>query len=190
MFDYVPVTEVETDPGSPSRSSLWKRWWKNPIAMFEGAAGAPRIRGEAVALWPQLPVLTVAASDAYDLTEGLPATVGTPDTTVTGGYVLAHSWYVGCYTGAIRFRATHASVAVGGGVGVGSNLILQKNSVTVASFTATSEAFRLVDVLVVPGETVQWWHKTPMSSDTSKVYFPAARASNAYVAQPLWRRAL
>ena len=47
MTDYNPITEAETDPEAPSKSSLWKRWWKNPIAMFEGALGAPRILADA-----------------------------------------------------------------------------------------------------------------------------------------------
>lgn len=49
MTDYIPITEAETDPEAPSTSSLWKRWWKNPIAMFEGAAGAPRLQNAALA---------------------------------------------------------------------------------------------------------------------------------------------
>jgi hypothetical protein len=43
MTDYVAITETETNPGAPSRSSLWKRWAKNWIAGFEGAALAPRL---------------------------------------------------------------------------------------------------------------------------------------------------
>ena len=46
MTDYNAITELETNPGAPGTSSLWKRWWKNPLAMFEGAVGAP-------GLWPR-----------------------------------------------------------------------------------------------------------------------------------------
>jgi hypothetical protein len=48
-MDYIPITEAETDPEAPSTSSLWKRFWKNPLAMFEGAAGAPRLQAGAIA---------------------------------------------------------------------------------------------------------------------------------------------
>lgn len=51
MHDYIEITEAETDPESPSTSSLWKRWWKNPLAMFAGAAGAPRLHHEALGDW-------------------------------------------------------------------------------------------------------------------------------------------
>lgn len=44
MTDYTAITELETNPGAPGTSSLWKRWWKNPLAMFEGAVGAPRLQ--------------------------------------------------------------------------------------------------------------------------------------------------
>lgn len=44
MTDYIAIDESETNPFAPSRSSLWKRWSKNWIAGFEGAAGAPRLR--------------------------------------------------------------------------------------------------------------------------------------------------
>lgn len=43
MFDYSAIAESETEPGAPSKSSLWKRWAKNWIAGFEGAVGAPRL---------------------------------------------------------------------------------------------------------------------------------------------------
>lgn len=41
MTDWNDITEAETDPGAPGTSSLWKRWWKNPMAVAEGSAGAP-----------------------------------------------------------------------------------------------------------------------------------------------------
>lgn len=44
MTDYIAILETETNPGAPSKSSLWKRWAKNWIAGFEGAIGAPRLQ--------------------------------------------------------------------------------------------------------------------------------------------------
>jgi hypothetical protein len=48
MTDYSAIIETETDPGAPSKSTLWKRFWKNPLAMFEGAVGAPRLMDAAL----------------------------------------------------------------------------------------------------------------------------------------------
>lgn len=44
LFDYTPITEAETDPEGGGTASLAKRWWKNPIAMLQGADGAPRFQ--------------------------------------------------------------------------------------------------------------------------------------------------
>lgn len=43
MTDFAAILETETDPIAPIRSSLLKRFAKNCLAMFEGAAGAPRL---------------------------------------------------------------------------------------------------------------------------------------------------
>lgn len=43
MADYNPILDAETDPEAGLRSSLFKRLAANPIAAFEGAAGAPRL---------------------------------------------------------------------------------------------------------------------------------------------------
>lgn len=51
MTDYIAITEAETNPGAPSKSSLWKRWAKNWIAGFEGAPGAPRLQVGAMGSW-------------------------------------------------------------------------------------------------------------------------------------------
>lgn len=44
MADYNPILDAETDPEAGLRSSLFKRMVANPIAIAEGAVGAPRIR--------------------------------------------------------------------------------------------------------------------------------------------------
>lgn len=48
MTDYLPITDAETDPGAPGTSELWKKWRDNPIAIAEGADGAPRVQGIAL----------------------------------------------------------------------------------------------------------------------------------------------
>lgn len=48
MPAYIPITELETDPGAPGTSELWKKWRDNPLAIAEGAPGAPRIRGKSL----------------------------------------------------------------------------------------------------------------------------------------------
>lgn len=51
MADYNIINDTETDPEAPLRSSLFKRMVANPIAISEGALGAPRIAFEALGGW-------------------------------------------------------------------------------------------------------------------------------------------
>ena len=48
MTDYNPILATETDPDAPLRSSLFKRMVANPIALAEGAPGAPKVVGQAL----------------------------------------------------------------------------------------------------------------------------------------------
>lgn len=48
MADYNPILDAETDPEAGLRSSLFKRLAANPIAIAEGAVGAPRIEDAAL----------------------------------------------------------------------------------------------------------------------------------------------
>jgi hypothetical protein len=48
MTDYNEILATETDPDAPLRSSLFKRMVANPIAMGEGALGAPRLHYSAM----------------------------------------------------------------------------------------------------------------------------------------------
>jgi hypothetical protein len=48
MTSYITITDAETDPSAPLTSELAKKWRDNPIAITEGATGAPRIVGAAM----------------------------------------------------------------------------------------------------------------------------------------------
>jgi len=43
MATYDPPIDSQTDPDAPLTSNLGKRWDNNPIAIAEGASGAPRV---------------------------------------------------------------------------------------------------------------------------------------------------
>ena len=47
MADYIGITEAQSNPFAPLTSELVKQLRDNPIAIAEGAAGAPRVRGTA-----------------------------------------------------------------------------------------------------------------------------------------------
>lgn len=44
MTSYIPITDTETDPDAPVTSELLKKTWQNPVAMAEGATGAPPMK--------------------------------------------------------------------------------------------------------------------------------------------------
>lgn len=51
MTSYITITDTETDPEAPLTSELAKKWRDNPIAITEGATGAPRIVPLAINNW-------------------------------------------------------------------------------------------------------------------------------------------
>ena len=48
MADYRTITDAEVDPDAPLTSSLGYAWRDNPLAIAEGATGAPRITDAAL----------------------------------------------------------------------------------------------------------------------------------------------
>lgn len=186
MTSYIAITNAETDPEAPLTSELAKKWRDNPLAITEGAAGAPRILGEAVASANNgLPVLTVSAADTASLTEGAGPVQGTLSTTSTSD-VMAQQWTISTFTGVVRARASH-NVTVAGNT---STLTLFKNGVSVQAFThsLTTPAARVVDVAVSVGDVLEWRHRT--NANSSVVSGVSLTASNAYIAQSAFRKAV
>jgi|GEM_PF-3373394 len=103
MTDYSAIIETETDPGAPSKSTLWKRFWKNPLAMFEGAIGAPRLQFAAMDTW----FSTAGAVGSYVFAYGAADTAF--GATVAGSTLLptsaARSIPVGTSTSGATFNA-------------------------------------------------------------------------------------
>ncbi len=96
MADYVSITDASLDPDAPITSGLGYAWRDNPIAIAEGASGAPRIRPSALREGSGGTGFTVArmlsksASIAIDITEALLVIAGGEfrisfDYTISGG---------------------------------------------------------------------------------------------------------
>ncbi|MEI6800495.1 MAG: hypothetical protein WCO04_14970 [Pseudomonadota bacterium] len=187
MTTYTAIAETETDPSAPGTSSLWKRWAKNWIAGFEGAAGAPRILGQALAsAGDGLAVLTVAAADTYIMTEG-----AGPETltlmAITSTDVVAQRYTISAFSGVVRVRASHSvnSAAT-------STLTLFKNGVSVQVFTTTSSGAvaRVVDVAITVGDVLEWRHHVTAGLYQSTVSAISMTGSNAYLIQNAFRKAV
>lgn len=81
MTDYISITEAQTDPGAPFTSDLAKQYRDNPIAIAEGAVGAPRIQVGA------FPETTVGTTVKYE-SNGSVATTSSTYTKVLSGKFL------------------------------------------------------------------------------------------------------
>lgn len=68
MTDYTQINDTEIDPDAPIPSLLGYRWRDNPIAMFEGASGAPRLNPRA---WQPtyLGAISATAANAAGITD-------------------------------------------------------------------------------------------------------------------------
>lgn len=174
MTDYNPIPDNILEPDDPISADLGIRWRDNPLAMFEGAPGAPRLLGKAVAKIGDVPVLTVTAADTASLFMSAPAIAGTLSTNSTANppTVVARTITVISVTGTIRLRATHT--------GKNSRLSLYKNNVLVQAYTTGSSAARVNDVSAVPGDVFQWRHGTDNATVASVFSGASETASDGH----------
>lgn len=190
MATWVAPIDSQTDPDAPLTSELAKRWDNNVIAAFEGASGAQRLYGEAVARPSNgLPVLTVAAANtATSASEPLGFVQGTL-TTDAASEVVAATYTIVSYTGSMRFKANH-KVANGTGVET-STLRVYKNAVLVNSWntSSTNAVSRSEDISFVPGDVIEWRHFEGGGTADSVVAGLSVSADDAYIHQPVFIKA-
>jgi len=146
MAVYVTITDSQLDPDAPLTSQLAYQWRDNPEAMFEGAAGAPRL---------QLAALENPTAGAVTRSKN-----NGPAISLTTTYVDAHSFGFG-QTGTVRVTAEHR---VDGGAGGESRLVISRwrNSVStdLVTYATSSSTYvaRSLDVSIIPGDTVIIYH--------------------------------
>lgn len=152
----------------------------NPIAITEGATGAPRIVGAAMKRLVDMPVITVAAADTYDATP-LVSTVTTTLSTSSTSFQVAYAHTVTVGTGSMRFTATHEGTG-----SATSTLEIDKNGTVIATDAATTSAVSTYDVSVVPGDVVTWKHRVSSGAGNSVVTAFTVKASNTYIPRPAY----
>lgn len=189
MTDFLPYTSDEYSVDAPATALHFERWFRNWEAGFQGAFGAQRLYGEAIARGNGfgLPNLTITAADTYTLNEsadeGLAATAGTMVSSSTS-FVLARRFDFYNYSGSVRAKASHAK---GDTSGATITLELRKNGVVVQTFTAsagsTSPVARVVDVSIAPGDYLEWWHKTGAGTASTTVSLVSMTANKRYTTQ-------
>lgn len=177
-YTWFTITEAMTDPGAPGTAELWKAWWKNPLAMFEGATGAPRLQGLGVARpGDGLPVATVSAADTVEASRGAGGAGGTVVTT-SSSLITAYTYTIVSYTGSLRFKAAHRQTG-----GTSSTLEIWKNGSMVDSWStaSTSDVARSKDISIVPGDVIAWRHSAGGGA-TSYFTLTGVFANDGYVA--------
>ena len=190
MATWTDVSSTVLEPGDPIRSVDIIAIKEKIIAVPEGVTGAPRIVGLAAKLLADFPVLTVSASDAFSAANGNNFVSGTTTTSSTANppTVVAYSWTIEKYTGSIRFKASHSGSPGLEGTVFQSTLAIYKNNVLIQSFNNNTTSFveRIVDVSIVPGDIVQWRHRTNSSAGVSYVTGRAITASDGYTTRSLF----
>lgn len=182
MTDHNIILDSRIDPDAPATSDLFYHLRDNPIAISEGSADAPRIRGEAAARENNgLLSMAVSAGNTATIQHGHGAVAGV-DTTSSIVDVVGYTYTIASYTGSLRFKCTHGYVGGGGG---STTLSLYKNGVLVTTFSTTSSAIRQVDASISNGDVFQWRHRVT-AVDNSVLSDISVTASNGYVEQPLY----
>ena len=130
LTDWLDWTVAEYEVGAPATSLSFERWFRNPVAMAQGAAGAPRIEADAfsesVAGNTEL-----FSAPRYDVTGG-------PDYTM-----VPMSGFRAITSGEVRVKSTVISLYNAGHR-------IKKNATTVASGTSSLS----VDISFVAGDCI------------------------------------
>ena len=116
MADWVNIPETSVEPGAPARSSTVRAFRDNPIAIAEGASGAPRIQTAAI----NNNAVTTAKIANGNVTSGKLATGNSERDWVLARTASAAVGVVGTY--ALLFNNTLTNRDPGGTV-AGSDLI-------------------------------------------------------------------
>jgi hypothetical protein len=188
MATWTTLPDASLEPGKPIRSIDGLALRDNPVAITEGAAGAPRIIGRAAKRINDYAVLTVSASDAERVELGSNLEILTLFTTSTANppTVVAIRYTISTYTGSIRFKASHR---INSDLGWTSRLSIFKNGTLIQAYTTTSDSLvvRTNDVSIAPGDIIEWRHSSNNAGINSIVSGnPTATASDGYIERPLY----
>jgi len=170
MTDWTTITDTQLDPKAPVTSELMSAMRDNPIAISEGATGAPKIRAKAAAQPSDLPSLTVTASDVYNINGSLGLVDFTLGDTSLGNEGPGGTYDILKISGSARFSVNHYD-STGGptGGGQGAFLRLMKNDVEIASWSSytNTPVTRTADLSITVGDEIKWLHRSTFPSNNN-----------------------
>jgi hypothetical protein len=195
MATWTTLPDASLEPGKPIRSIDGLALRDNPVAITEGAAGAPRIVGLAAKRFADFAVLTVSAADTFSAENGsnpLPLSTTTASTTE----VVAYRFTINKYTGSLRFRTgqaggTYTAQDYSGNiitVNTTSTLRIFKNGTLISTYTksGSSSVTRTNDIAVGVGDVIEWRHRTNDSNGSASINNTVILGSNGYTTRPLY----
>ena len=173
MADWTNIANTALQPGAPVRSIDGVALRDNPIAIAEGAAGAPRIvnaaitnrtiRGIKLMRIQDAPVVSVNAGDNSAVL-GITQVSGTTST-VSTSFVTARTITIDRYTGSLRFGFTHCGGFFVDSEGFSdssrSEARILKNGSVLATWSTGfgSCSNRSIDVSITTGDVVAIQHR-------------------------------
>jgi hypothetical protein len=190
MATWTTLPDASLEPGKPIRSIDGLALRDNPVAITEGASGAPRIVGLAAKRFADFAVLTVSAADTYSA-----ATGSNPEplaiSTASVFEVVAYRYTVDKYTGSLRFKTNQRGGSYNTGYGVNtttSTLRIFKNGSLISTYTQNGATFvtRTNDIAIVPGDVIEWRHLTNDSLGSVGISSTVVLGSNGYTTRPLY----
>jgi hypothetical protein len=180
MTSYTAIANGDIDQDSPVTQPLVTALRDNPIAIIEGATGAPRIRGNSIAIVNSMPTLTVAAANTFSLQVSANPRVGTANAnidTASTSLVVAYEWTFPSLTGSCRVKFTHSSSNALGT----STARVEKNNVLVQEWSVGDVgANRSVDVSFVAGDVISIKHRISNASYFSRITNGDMLANDGY----------
>ena len=190
--DWIPPIEMTFDVEKPIRSEQGIQLAGNPIAIAEGAAGAPRIVGRAAASKVEvLQVHPFSSLSAGDLTlepEFFAEYSFSSTSTNSSTYVSAGTCEISALAnGTLRFNASQSSTN-----SRSSTIRLLKNGSEVQSWTFSTSSsfaiptFRSVDVAASNGDEFEWQIRAPGTGSLVSISQISVSANDTLVEAPLW----
>ena len=151
MADYIGITEAQSNPFAPLTSELVKQLRDNPIAIAEGAAGAPRIRTLAMqspSVGDDHIIMRLQEGDQIRTDTSYPDT-GLHNRANAGG----HLGFTTLVSGVVRCYVEHRR---GSGPSGSVDVRVLKNGSQIQAWTTSSTSYqtRIVDVSVEVGDVV------------------------------------
>lgn len=194
MATWTTLPDASLEPGKPIRSIDGLALRDNPVAITEGAVGAPRIVGLAAKRFTDFAVLSVSAADTFSAFTGSGAEP-LATTTASTTEVVAYRYTINKYTGSLRFRTiqrggSYTTETYAGQVTTSttSTLRIFKNGGLIATYTQTgpSNVTRTNDIAIVPGDVIEWRHRTNDPSGSVAISSTVVLGSNGYTTRPFY----